>query len=83
MERRTSTAGRAAQLMLPDVIKELRSMAAAAKADATTGSGFKKGRQFGLYEALSLISDEADAFGLDRVELGLDDFDADKEVLGI
>ena len=59
-------------------------LALAAKADAdadASGDGFNRGRASGLYEAVSLLVQQADAFGIDRDEVGLAGRDPDRELL--
>jgi hypothetical protein len=72
------------RLMLADVVAELVSMAAAAKEEAAamTGDDFAKGRLFALYEAISLIAQQADAFGIDRADVGLGGVDPERDLLG-
>jgi hypothetical protein len=51
-----------AQLLLTDVSRELVEKAKAAKADAErSGSDYDKGRHFALYEAVSLLAEQAQA----------------------
>jgi len=51
-------------------------LARIARADADrTGDAFDRGRSVGLYEAVSLIVQQADAFGLDRGDIGLEGVD--------
>ena len=63
------------RLMLTDVSRELLEKAKAAKADAAqSGSDYDKGRHFALYEVMSLLVQQADAFGIgfDRTKTGSD-----------
>jgi hypothetical protein len=57
-------------------------VARAAKAEADrTADAFERGRQMGLYEAVSLLVQQSDAFGLDRDEVGLAGIDPDLDLL--
>lgn len=38
---------------------------------------FARGRRLGIYEALSLLLSQIDAFGIDRLQLGVADLEAD------
>jgi len=60
-----------ADLLIKDWSTELVRLIEQAKADAAAGDDFAKGRKFGLGEALSLLQQEASAFGLDAAALGL------------
>ncbi|WP_329482101.1 hypothetical protein OG555_07545 [Kribbella sp. NBC_01484] len=59
----------------------LLDLATSAKTNADqTGDAYDRGRQMGLYEAVSLVVQQADAFGLDRRDIGFeggDDADSD------
>ena len=69
--------------MLFDVGRELIERAKAAKADAASSrSDYDKGRLFALYEVISLLVQQADAFGVDRVAIGLENVDAERDLLG-
>jgi hypothetical protein len=68
--------------MVSDVVAELLSMTAAAKEEAASGDGFAKGRHFALHEAVSLIAQQADAFGIDRADVGLGRIDPERDLLG-
>lgn len=71
------------QLMMLDVSRELVDKAKAAKAEATrSGSEYDKGRHFALYEVISLLAQQADAFGIDRKSVGLADIDPERDLLG-
>lgn len=62
------------QLMLADASRELPEKAKAAKTDAAhSGSDYDKGRHFALYEAISMLVQQVDALGIDRVAGGLND----------
>jgi hypothetical protein len=70
------------RLMLVDVNYELLEMAKAAKIAAQSGSDYDKGRQFALYEIVSLLIQQADAFGIDREAIGLTGIDLERDLLG-
>jgi hypothetical protein len=71
------------QLMLADVVRELLEKAKAAKIDAArSGSDYDKGRHFALYEVVSLLTQQADAFGIDRREIGLAGIHPEDDLLG-
>lgn len=74
-----------AELMLRDFTQELIAKATAAKAEATTKPEdyFEKGRHFGLYEALSLLVSQAEAFQMDKASIGLEGVDPDRDLLGL
>jgi hypothetical protein len=75
--------GNSVQLMMRDVGHELLDKARAAKAAAAkSGSGYDKGRHFALYEVISLLTQQADAFGIDRADVGLAGVDPDRDLLG-
>jgi hypothetical protein len=68
--------------MLADVGRELVEKAKAARTDAGhSGSDYDKGRHFALYEVISLLAQQADAFGIDRATIGLDDVDPERDLL--
>ena len=46
-----------------------------------TDDAYDRGRQMGLYEAVSLLARQADAFGMDRDEVGLAGVDPDRDLL--
>jgi hypothetical protein len=69
--------------MLADVSRELLEKAKAAKMDAAqSGSDYDKGRHFALYEVVSLLAQQADAFGIDRGAIGLAEIDPEQDMLG-
>jgi hypothetical protein len=56
--------------------------ARAAKKDADeSGDAFERGRALGLYESVSLLVQQADAFGMDRDDIGLRGVDPDHDLL--
>lgn len=68
--------------MMLDLGRELLEMARSSRADAAkTGSDYDKGRQFALYEVVSLIVDQAQSFGIDPSLLGLDGVDPERDLL--
>ncbi len=70
-------------LMLSDFSNELLGWAKAAKAAAArSASEYDKGRHFALYEVVSLLAQQADAFGIDRAEIGLAGVDPERDLLG-
>jgi hypothetical protein len=46
-----------------------------------TGDAFDRGRSMGLYEAVSLVVQQAAAFGLDRGAVGFQGIDPDRDLL--
>ena len=42
---------------------------------------FEKGRLFAYYEVLSLIQQQAKAFGIDMAKINMENFDADRDIL--
>ena len=74
---------RSFKFMLSDVSKELLEKANLAKANATrSGSDYDKGRQFALYEVISLLTQQAGVFGVALNEIGLDGVDPERDLLG-
>lgn len=70
------------QLMVRDVSHELLNRARSAKVEAETSeSDYDKGRHFALYEVISLLVQQADAFGIDRAMLGLAHVDPERDIL--
>lgn len=70
------------RLMIGDVSRELLEKAKIAKAEAKrSGADYDKGRHFALYEVLSLLIQQADAFGIDRATLGLEQVDPERDLL--
>jgi hypothetical protein len=68
--------------MIADVSRELLDKAKAARADAIrSASDYDKGRQFAFYEAVSLLLQQAGAFGVDRAGIGLADIDPERDLL--
>lgn len=70
----------------PDFVRDLGplllELAQAARADSDrSGDAFDRGRAHGLYEAVSLVTQQADAFGLDRGQVGLAGVDPDRDLL--
>ena len=74
---------RSFKFMLADLSKELLEKANLAKADATrSGSDYDKGRQFALYEVISLLTQQAEVFGVELNEIGLSGVDPERDLLG-
>lgn len=72
----------AAENLLHDVAVELLEKAREAKREAgASGSDYDKGRHLALYEAVSLINQQATAFGLPLERIGLGGLDVDRELL--
>jgi hypothetical protein len=70
--------------MLVDVGRELLEKAHAARTDAArSGSDYDKGRHFALYEVISLLVQQADAFGIDRTAIGLGRVDPERDLLDV
>lgn len=65
---------------LHDYVTLLLEKRAQIKAEGA-GVDFEKGRLFGLYEALSLLSDQLMAFEIDPSDIGLESFDPDQILL--
>lgn len=71
------------QLMMLDVSRELIDKAKTAQADAgKSGSDYDKARHYALYEVISLLAQQADAFGVDRASIGLAGLDPERDLLG-
>ncbi|MEZ4864117.1 MAG: hypothetical protein R3C14_22575 [Caldilineaceae bacterium] len=64
-----------------DVVLLLRANVAGIKQSASSSFDFEKGRLFAYYEVLSLIQQQAKAFGIDMAEINMQDFNADRDVL--
>ena len=70
-------------LMLSDVVRELIEKTRSARDEAArSNSGYDSGRHFAFYEVLSLISLQANAFGIPRSAIGLDQLDPEADLLG-
>jgi len=66
-----------AENYLADLGKEVLALAQEGPPE-TTNDGFQKGRQMAFYEVLSLMRQQANAFGLDDEALGLKDVDLEE-----
>lgn len=67
---------------LRDLGPLLVELALSAKHEAArTGSAYERGRQMGLCEAVSLMVQQAVAFGLSRDEVGLAGVDPDSDLV--
>ncbi|MBF0318018.1 MAG: hypothetical protein HQL04_07560 [Nitrospirae bacterium] len=64
-----------------DLVTLLIEKALTAKKKAADGGDFDKGMHMTYYDILSLVQDQAYAFGIPLDELGLKDFDADVNLL--
>ena len=64
-----------------DLVTLLREKAIEAKIAANTGGDYENGRHFAYYEVLSLIQQQAQAFGIEIVNIGMSEFDPEKDVL--
>ncbi len=62
------------KLYLQDLVVLLKERLEQAKKDQVPEDDFKKGISFGLYESLSLIASQAEAFGIPLNEIGLDGY---------
>lgn len=67
--------------LLRDYASELRAILATASAGGGQDD-FARGRRFGIYEALSLLLNQIDAFDVDRLELGVAEMNAEALLLG-
>jgi len=59
----------------------LYALAADARTTSLDGDAFANGRAMGLYEAVSLLAQQADSFGISRAAVGLAGVDVDGELL--
>jgi hypothetical protein len=67
---------------LRDLGPLLLELATSAKEDAArTGDAYERGRQMGLYEAVSLMTQQAEAFGMSRDQVGLGEVDPERDLL--
>ena len=69
-----------------DLIVLLKEKAISAKKEAVTTKGtadsaFLLGKQMAYYEVISLIQDQANAFGISLKELGLSDINPEQDLL--
>ena len=67
--------------LLCDVVAILREKAAEAKMLGAKGDQFQQGRNFGLYEVLSLLKDQAMTFAIDPKKIGFAAFEPDQSIL--
>ncbi len=71
-----------AENLLHDLAVELVERALDAKQEAAvSGSDYERGRHFALYEAVSLITQQAITFGVPLERIGLGELDVDRELL--
>jgi hypothetical protein len=76
-------ANNSVHLMMVDVSRELLDKAKAAKAEAArTSLDYDKGRHFALYEVISLLIQQAEAFGVEPASIGLAGVDPEQDLLG-
>lgn len=66
---------------LSDLVILLREKASEVKSGCATGNDYEKGRLFAYYEVLSLIHQQAQAFGIDLNKIGMTNFNPDQDVL--
>lgn len=66
---------------LKDLVLLLRDHATQVKQSTLANMEFEKGRLLAYYEVLSLIQQQAKAFGVDMAEINMEDFDPDKDIL--
>jgi len=66
-----------AQLMLLDYASEMLVLIRDAQKAAPHRDTFEDGRRLGLYEALSLLIDQAKGFGISLEDIGLSNVDPD------
>lgn len=73
------------ELLLQDVTRELLSRAHEARAEREGAQGddrpYAAGRAMALYEVLSLLVQQAQAFGVDPEAIGLGGVDPDRDLL--
>jgi len=66
---------------LKDLVLLLRDLVTQVKQSTSPSMEFEKGRLLAYYEVLSLIQQQAKAFGVDMAEINMEDFDPDKDIL--
>ena len=66
---------------LKDLTHEILRLGREAKCRAAAGDLFEKGRQMGFYEVLSLMKNQAAAFGFDAASIGVGGLDLEREIL--
>ena len=70
------------RLMLVDVVEELLERAKHSRLTiAQSGSDYSRGYSYALYEVISLMQQQAQAFGIDRIAIGLEDVDPERDLL--
>jgi hypothetical protein len=67
-----------AMLFIRDLVYIIREMDK--KAKESQNDQFDIGRRFAFYEILSLIEQQAIAFGYDKKDIGMDDFNPDESI---
>jgi hypothetical protein len=70
----------AVQSMVSDSVKELTALLLEASKEAEGGDGFAIGRKMGLLEALSLLQQQARAFGIPLANLSLPEKDVEDSI---
>jgi hypothetical protein len=60
----------------------LQAAVEAAREAAKEGGDFAEGKQFAYYDLLSIAKEQAEIVDIDTSEIGMLDFDPDKELLG-
>jgi hypothetical protein len=68
-------------LYLRDLGQILRDHAVEAREQAGDGTEYEKGQQFAYYSVVSLMQQQAEAFGLPLQDLSLDGLDPERDVL--
>jgi len=73
---------RAVELCLSDAVKLMLERGKKAQKESGTGADYERGVAFGIYEAVSLLHQQVQAFGLEPQMYGFPaDFVAEKELL--
>jgi hypothetical protein len=82
LARRNAVDDNAVKLMLLDVSRDLIERTKAAREEfKRTKSERDMGRHLALYEVMSLLVHEAEAFGIDKAAIGLDGLNPDRDLL--
>ena len=66
---------------LRDLGTQLRADAFEARDSQSDGADFERGQTFAYIRVLSLMQQQADAFGLESAEIGLADLDPERDLL--
>ena len=67
---------------LRDLGSALRADAVDARRESERGGDFERGQAFAFYRVISLMQQQADAFGLSRREVALEGLDPERDLLG-